>query len=468
MTRRASKSNSLSVQLARSVSRRTLLPIIATLGVLASCNPGLDSKDPTVRARAVEKVKDDGILAKVAISDRDADVRVAAIRRLADQALLAKLAAEATDGYIGVNAVMGLRNQVGLANIALHGNDQNTRCEAIKKLTDQIALAKIAAEAEGNGWYAVRQAALGKVTDQTVLAKAAFNDKEDAWIRCVAVRNLTDQELLTKLALGDKNIEIRRAAVNDRLTDQALLAKIAIAEIADGTSDSFDWINERLTGEDGEERLDMGSPRRKAVQRVTNQSLLVKLAIEAEDQVVRSTAYLKIDSANASTEMPGATGNSFLRPYETALLQIPSACESIPEKHRDRLRGAMLGMPRPVLDALVVSELGEVKEIKTTWEPRRVQYTGPSIEGEEFTVAIKLSKTDRVVFQRWTTEFPRSAPYHEVWKPAMISPADVARAVCRLLPKATLTKISTGSKDGVLRCAAASQLADEVPAAPGQ
>ena len=64
-------------------------------GVLAKI--ALEAEDPSVRARAVEKLTDQALLAKIAVEDENYNVRHHAVWRLTDQALLAKIAVEDED-----------------------------------------------------------------------------------------------------------------------------------------------------------------------------------------------------------------------------------------------------------------------------------------------------------------------------------------------------------------------------------
>ena len=64
-------------------------------GVLAKI--ALEAEDPSVRARAVEKLTDQALLAKIAVEDENYNVRHHAVQRLTDQALLAKIAVEDED-----------------------------------------------------------------------------------------------------------------------------------------------------------------------------------------------------------------------------------------------------------------------------------------------------------------------------------------------------------------------------------
>ena len=93
---------------------------------------------------------------------------------------------------------------------------------------------------EGRDKY-VRSAAVRKLTDQTLLAKIAVSDQAPE-VRCAAAEKLEDQTLLTDIIISESNREVRqtgirklfghdtavRRAAVDQLTNQALLAKVAV------------------------------------------------------------------------------------------------------------------------------------------------------------------------------------------------------------------------------------------------
>jgi hypothetical protein len=415
--------------------------LIAMFALVEGCKPNVNSPDPKERIRALKNLTDQAVLARMAIEDKDESVRVAAFAKLTDQAALAKIAIEDKDESARVAAFAKLTDQAVLAKMAIENDDKSVRIAAIAKLTDQAVLFKIAI----TEYWEIRKAAIAKLTDQAllieVIARLEGHDGEGCR---AAVARLTDQAVLAKLASEDKISGVRIDAVN-KLTDQRALAKIA----------SMPYMG-----------VFYDPPHDVAVGRLTDQALLAKVSIEAANSEIRTAAYNKLDSktlASLSTASDPVT-----RRYASILSKIPKACESIPEKHRERLRAELMGMFCPLTDPLVSSELGEVTAITFSWESVSQSYFhGPLALGEKFTVSVALSKTDGVVSHSWITDFPnrvfwRMGEEHTQWFEAKVGSLDFPREICGLLSASTLAKVAIESERSILRYAAVERLTDQV------
>ena len=226
--------------------------------LLIGCEPSLDHEDWRVRQRAVLKLTDQALLARIAKEDDVDWVRASAVSTLRDQALLADVAAYARDDYVRRRAVEKLTDQAVLARLVEELYFVVSE-NLMDRITDETTLARIALESQGDQ---VRERAVERLTEQSVLvrpapllpirllAQIALEDESPS-VRAAAVKKLTDQTLLTKIATEDEDWRVRIAAVR-RLTDQAPLTKIA--------TEDEDW-----------------RVRQAAVPRLTDQTPLVQL-----------------------------------------------------------------------------------------------------------------------------------------------------------------------------------------------
>jgi hypothetical protein len=154
-------------------------------------------------------------------------------------------------------------------------SDCNVRQMAVKKLTDQALLYKIANEDKVN---AVRKAAVEKLTDQGLLANFAETDP-DCSVRRIAVSKLTDQSKLLHFALAHP-YDRYEAVQNPNLIDQSALVQIALAD-----QGKCGWRESHAPGSRGSAA---------ALRKITDQSLLAKVAFEVKDPDIMFAATARI------------------------------------------------------------------------------------------------------------------------------------------------------------------------------
>lgn len=169
----------------------------------------LDSRDPALRSRAVEKLTDQSMLARVAVQDADVDVRRIATGKLTDQPVLARIAVEDKDVEVRHEAISKLTDQSALAQIASEAKDADTRKAAVGRLRDQAVLVRIGLQDSDAG---VRRMAVGKMTDQVSLAKVAVEDAAGD-VRRTAIGMLTNQPVLARIAVETRDSDIRKMAI---------------------------------------------------------------------------------------------------------------------------------------------------------------------------------------------------------------------------------------------------------------
>jgi sulfatase modifying factor 1 len=137
----------------------------------------INAENAYLRDLALRKLKDQALLAKVALESKYNDVSKSAALLLTDQALLAKVASEGTDEYILSVAIRKLTDQTMLAKIATGGKDATVRAAAALVLTDRDLLMAVA---KSDPSIAVRQLAnlhiqeLREITDEANASTAAI------------------------------------------------------------------------------------------------------------------------------------------------------------------------------------------------------------------------------------------------------------------------------------------------------
>jgi hypothetical protein len=222
---------------------------LAVAILMITCGPRLNSPDFKERQLAVDTVKDQALLAQIALTDVNNEVRRAAVEKLTDPALLARVAMNGRDSSVQLPAVVKLTDQRVLAQIAVESKDPQISKAAFEKLSDQEPLARVAMASDHPQ---IARAAFEKLTDPGLLAMVALNGRDSnvqlsavkkvsdqevlaqiiwkySWTNNIcqaALGNLTDQEAMAKIAVQHRSWEVRKAAVG-KLTDLTVLAKIA-------------------------------------------------------------------------------------------------------------------------------------------------------------------------------------------------------------------------------------------------
>lgn len=173
-----------------------------------------------------------------------------------------------------------------MARVALQDKDWKVRRAAVQLLTDQAVLANVAIRDEQE---VLNRAALAKITDQAALARVAVAGKggllEKDAISKEAIDKLTDQRLLMIVATRSRStvdassvsLELRLAAA-EKITDQALLAKIAIED-------------------------DSSEVRAAALKNLTDQSALASEAIQDTLEITGFDAIRKITDRSAPEKL---------------------------------------------------------------------------------------------------------------------------------------------------------------------
>jgi hypothetical protein len=281
--------------------------------LIAKCAASVWPSRPQPCAK-ISKLRDQDLLAKIALGAKYAHVRTEAVERLEDRALLAKIAVEDQDAGVRGAAFRGLgvafsrlKDDALLAKIALTDEAPVAREVAASRLSDDALLAKIAVEDQDAG---VRGAAVERLGnrlrdnheyDGAFMARVAAEDK-DADVRRLAVANLTNGALLAKVAIDGEDATVAEFAAL-RLTMVLRLGRNELLLKAPGVRSnivvkvpntvSIDLDDKALLTRLAVRAKD-ASLRQAAVGWLTDQSLLAKIAVEDRDPGVRAAAQRKL------------------------------------------------------------------------------------------------------------------------------------------------------------------------------
>jgi hypothetical protein len=233
----------------------------------------------------------------------------------------------------------------------------------------------------------------------------------------------------------DNSWKVRRAAV-EKLTDQAALAKIALEDKS-------------------------GSVRRTAVKKLTDQDLLAKVALEAWYRDVRIAAVKKLADQAALGKVAADDEDWRVR----LIFKVIRAYDSVPTEYRERLiRERLIADVLPAIrilsDPVVVSVIGDIVTVKTYWESTNASYTGGTKHGEEFTCSIKVRNLPTSLSHTWSTYYPYITDSLG-FESADVNAGDLLGPAFDRLSQAALAKIAQEDKDEDVRKAAVWELTDQ-------
>ena len=259
-------------------------------------------------------------LMKIAQTTTNHECAKIAMDFISSQELLIDLACNSPDFSIRGDAIKRLTDQDALALIAKNPNEfSSNRFRAVEQLSDQEALAYVVRNDKES--Y-VREAALKKLTTHPILVEIAKSDKEvrakrfGTDFRIIAIEQLSDQTLLYDIAQNAKSLDCRLKATkkitNDKMLEYLYLHAIdsSIRNAAlNNLSDSHEFKqllfkNTALKGDFiSDKQGNTFAERENAIKRLTNQTFLVEIAMNAKDDDIQKMAIKKITDQNALIEI---------------------------------------------------------------------------------------------------------------------------------------------------------------------
>jgi phage terminase small subunit len=151
----------------------------------------------------------------------DYSVRVKAVERVSDQAVLKRIAITTKDYIIGKIALEKISDQEILKSIATNSKEPNIRNIAIGKITNHAFIEKLI---QNEVDLDSKRSVIEKLTNQQILIKIALNDKNES-IREMSVQNIVDENVLTEIAKNDESNIVGQTAFN-KITNVTIRASI--------------------------------------------------------------------------------------------------------------------------------------------------------------------------------------------------------------------------------------------------
>jgi hypothetical protein len=310
-------------------------PVVACVLLMQAtgCKPKLDSADASqdalatialsntnmpVRQAALQKLTNQTALARVVMEERLYGLIIwPALDKITDQAILAKIALEDQSHFLRRAAARKITDQTVLGKVAVKDDEYSVLWAAMNNLTNQSILAKVATDAKSE---TIRKAAAAKIqvanlTDLACLAKLA--EGENPHIRWACALKITNQSVLAKIAGEDTDGRVNRAALN-RITDQTLLAKLAIvATIGDEAMRICEFAAWRLTNTVLLAQVAVearnSQARRAAVAKITDETILVRVALNDVSAKVGVDAVAKLTNETLLAKVIAEAQDSHVR-----------------------------------------------------------------------------------------------------------------------------------------------------------
>lgn len=236
-----------------------------------------------------------------------------------------------------------------------------------------------------------------------------------------------------KCANGDKQACEELQAAVEKLTDQALLAKIAVKE----------------------ENPDV---RQAAVYKLTDQSLLAKIAVQDNNQYVRSAAVINLTDQNVlakiaieAVDFRFDVREAFLHLTDQALL----ARIAVEAKNEDVRKNAVKDLTDQALRTKIAIEAKDADVRATAVEDLTDQALLAKIAIEDNSTSVRATAVEKLTDQALLTKFAVKDNNSDVR----------AIAVEKLTDQALLAKVAIDAKDSDTRKAAIEKLTDQAPLA---
>lgn len=218
----------------------------------------INSTNYLLRIDALYKVTDQNLLFKIALQDENLEVKLAAFNKITDQNLINRLAIESDNSEMRQMAVDIIKDQNILFEVALNDINNEVKKAAFYKITDQNLIDRLAVECDNSE---LRQMAVHKIVDQNLLYDIVMDiHGESKLIRIFAKKYLS----------SPKSSEV----ISPKRSDYDIYG-------TDGTDDDIYVTDDDYYVTDDERKV-----REEALNRITDQILINKLAIDIKGSFV--------------------------------------------------------------------------------------------------------------------------------------------------------------------------------------
>ena len=270
---------------------------------------------------AVQNITNERTLADIAKQHALNEVSLAAIQKVTDSHILIDIAKNTSDYKLYAPAIRKVSNkdiwlnediqndQDLMVKLAKSSNSIDVRCMAIEKITSPSELTWIAKNASATE---VRIAVVRKVKEASLLAEIAQSDK-DANVRAAAVNQMTDRAVLADIAQTDSDAGVREVAVR-RIDDNAILANIAQSDSDAGVrATAVNQMTDRTVLADIVQTDSDAGVREVAVRRIDDNAILANIAQGDCDPGVRKAAAKKVRDSSILSDIAKHDSNAGVR-----------------------------------------------------------------------------------------------------------------------------------------------------------
>jgi hypothetical protein len=260
-----------------------------------------------------------------------------------------------------------------------------------------------------------------------------------------------------KVAMETGNTNKGLKALN-KINNQDQLKEIALHANNPTVCDSaFPKLNQDILTEIAMKDEYIGN-RKQAVFYIEDPKLLVKFALN--DTTVCEEALKKMAETSVFLKMSYDKNDRQMQ----LISKFIQSSYSVPQEHMARLMKRLIPTIHVFLDPRFIKIVGEVDSFETQWYSTKedyyksFNYTPTSeyvgfLKGEDFSFQVKFQKKDKKISEAWSTKFPYSTTYYNVFCPAEISGGDIFNQVFSELSQPLLEEYARDSDTYIRRVA---------------
>jgi len=186
---------------------------------------GRSNLPENLKLLAANRISDETLLASVILESNDPELSLQVLKQFKSPLHIANIAANSSQKAVSLAAVGMLEDEESLKRVVMVAKAEETALAALAGINDQSFLVSLVRE---HSSFRVRDSTLRKIVDQNALAEVTVSAKND-FHRTAAVEAITDDSIISRLAQSSDDSDVRRKAVS-KVSDQAILAEIALHE----------------------------------------------------------------------------------------------------------------------------------------------------------------------------------------------------------------------------------------------
>jgi hypothetical protein len=300
--------------------------------------------------------------------------------------------------------------------------------------------------------WSVWHSAIEKISSQDILYQIAIKQKHHGFanhaIKDAAIERITDQALLAAISVQQKSL-LKGNQAFKKLTDETQLYEVARAGI-----DPAARLSTMATAE----------VREAATQRIFNESMLIKIAVNDPDSKVRAAALGEIHDQPLLIAVATQSPDEWERSVAISKLLDPSILKALTNKSKTQTAIANLQLALLEVDPEgAISEI-QLEQILISQEYTRMMASSYRLDGEKVTITIKNRSTGERFPITTKTVFPnktmtsRNRESSRSIRPALLTDQNLVSPLSQYLfslsPRPDMGNLVTTKSSDLLRAAA--------------